>query len=156
MKQRVIWSTVLMLALAAGNTLADDDKEPTRAEKRLANVMEKYEATGEVRHCIPLRFLRESTIIDDQTIFFRGLGKKGYMVHLPYRCSRLAAEERFAYRNSIGQLCKSDIITVLDSFGREWGSCGLGEFEEMKKKPRSADKDDADQGDEPDEDGTGR
>lgn len=141
MNKTVVCSTLMMLVLATGATASDDDKDMTRAEKRLAGVMEKYESTGETRNCVSLRFLRDSTIIDDQTIFFKGVGKKAYINRMPHRCARLSAEERFAYRTSIGQLCRSDIITVLDSFGREWGSCGLGEFEEMQKKPKGGDSD---------------
>jgi hypothetical protein len=136
---------VMTLSAATG---ADDDsqekdgeKELTRSEKRLARIMERYQETGEVRHCVPLRYLRESTVIDDQTIFFRGLGRKAYMNKMSHKCPRLSFEERFMYSTSIAQLCKGEIITVLDSFGRQWGSCGLGEFREMERKPKAeADK----------------
>jgi len=148
MKQKSLFSAamVAVLALSFGTASADDDgdsdKEKTRGEKRLERILEKYEPTGETRHCVPLRYLRDSQIIDDQTIFFHGLGKKAYMNKLPHRCISLAREERFMYSTSISQLCKSEIITVLDSFGRQWGSCGLGEFEEWQKKPKDDKQDD--------------
>jgi len=145
MKQKSLFSAamVAVLAISFGTTSADDDgeKEKTRGEKRLERILEKYEPTGETRQCVPLRYLRDSKIIDDQTIFFHGAGKKAYMNRLPHRCISLAREERFMYSTSISQLCRAEIITVLDSFGRQWGSCGLGDFEVWQKKA-SSDKDD--------------
>ena len=136
MKQKALWPTLIVALMAfGGTTLADDGDNPkmTRAEKRLASVMEDYKSTGKTKSCVPLRSLRDSTIIDDQTIFFKSIGKKGYINRLSHKCPRLASEERFMYSTSISSLCRMEIITVLDSFGRQWGSCGLGEFEEMEK-----------------------
>ena len=108
-----------------------------RAEKRRKRIMEEYQATGKTRSCVPMRSLRQSIILDDQTIFFESVGRKGYMNKLPYACRGLMREERFAYSNSFGSLCRAEIITILDSFGRSWGSCGLGDFEEYEKKPKA-------------------
>jgi len=127
----------------------DDDKAPTRLEKRRASIMEQYEKTGEVKRCVPLNRLRNSVILDDKTIFFRATNSSGYLVEMAHRCPRLATEERFAYKTSIGSLCSNDIITVLDSFGRDWSSCGLAEFQVMKRRdkkdgaPEAADEGDA-------------
>ncbi len=140
MKHLKLWSTLFIATFASTLTVAgavaDDKKKQTRSERRLESVMEKYQATGNTESCVNLRFLKESTIIDNQTIFFESIGKKGYMNRLPHRCSQLMSQERFAYKTSLNQLCSTDIITVLDSFGREWGSCGLGKFEEMERKPK--------------------
>ena len=144
MSFRVFGFAFMMVAFIAPTVGAADGKLDARAQKRLAEITAKYEKTGETRHCVPIRFLTDSTIIDDQTIFFKGLGKVAYMNRLPHRCSRLAQEGRFAYKVWIGQLCNTDIITVLDSFGREWSSCGLGDFEVMHKKPKAEQDGDAD------------
>ncbi|WP_020399455.1 hypothetical protein [Kordiimonas gwangyangensis] len=144
MQKKALWPTLIVALVAfGGQSLAEDQGEMTRSEKRLARVMEDYKATGETKSCVPLRFLRDSTIIDDQTIFFKGVGKTAYINRMPHRCPRLAAEERFMYSTSISMLCRMEIITVLDSFGRQWGSCGLGEFEEMEKlsKAEKAERD---------------
>jgi len=116
---------------------ADDHKKKTKAEKRLATIEKKYQPTGVIKSCVSVRNLRNSRIIDDNTIFFSGIGKKGYMIRLPRRCNRLAYEERFSYSSSIGQLCKNDFITVLNSMGTALNSCGLGQFEEWEKKPKA-------------------
>jgi len=125
-----------LAAMLVGSTSTADDKKVSRSEKRLAKIEAKYQPTGAIKTCIPLRSLRNTSIIDDQTIFFKGPGKKAYFNRLPRRCSRLAAEERFSYSTTIGHLCKHEIITVLDSMGSAWNSCGLGEFEEWEKKPK--------------------
>lgn len=108
-----------------------------RAEKRRERIMEKYEATGNTESCVPMRSLRQSIILDNRTIFFESTGRRGYMNHLPNECPGLLREQRFAYTNSFGSLCRAEIITILDSFGRSWGSCGLGDFEEYKQKPKA-------------------
>ncbi|WP_262690730.1 hypothetical protein [Kordiimonas aestuarii] len=135
MSKKTLWPALLVALMAVGgNTLADDDDgKMTRSEKRLARVMDDYKLTGKTKSCVPLRFLRDSTIIDDQTIFFKSVGKRAYINRMSHKCPRLASEERFMYSTSISSLCRMEIITVLDGFGRQWGSCGLGEFEEMEK-----------------------
>lgn len=107
-----------------------------RGEKRRKRIMDEYIATGEVKRCVPMRSVRQSVILNDQTIFFESIGRKGYMNRLPIECRGLMREERFAYANSFGSLCRAQIITILDSFGRTWGSCSLGDFEEYEKKPK--------------------
>lgn len=113
------------------------ERKKTRAERRRDRIMSKYETTGKVENCVPMRSLRQSHIFDDQTIFFESIGKRGYMNRMPNKCAGLLREERFAYSNSFGSLCRAQIITVLDNFGRSWGSCSLGDFEEYTKKPKT-------------------
>lgn len=131
---KLVGTVFLGIGIAFAASAEEGEKKQSRAEKRMASVEKKYEPTGKTKRCVPLRSLRESRIIDDQTIFFRGLGSKAYVNRLPRRCPRLASEERFSYRVSIGQLCNTEIITVLDSMGGSWGSCGLGDFEVWQKK----------------------
>lgn len=133
MKSKLLCSTLLVVAFSYGTSAISEDSL-TKAQERLAKVHEKYVSTGEVRSCVSLRSLRESRVIDDQTIFFRGAGSTAYLNKLPRTCSRLAIEERFAYRTSVGQLCHLDVITVVDNYGRSWNRCGLGKFEELKSK----------------------
>lgn len=111
-----------------------DEKEQTALADFEA--LKKYAPTGEVKRCISLNRIQSSKVLDDQTIFFKMRGRKHYVNRLSHKCPSLKREERFMYKTSIGQLCHIDIITVLDSFGRSWASCGLGKFEEMKLKPK--------------------
>ncbi len=136
MKPSLLCLTLLIMALSGGNS-ATGDEPLTKAQKRLAKVQEDYTATGQIKNCISLSLLRNSKVIDNQTIFFRSSGRKAYLNKLPRTCSRLAVEERFAYRTSVGQLCQSDVITVVDNFGRSWSRCGLGKFEELQSNADS-------------------
>ncbi len=54
---------------------------------------------------------------------------------LPNGCPGLGFEERFAYKTTIGQLCSTDIITVLRTGGINGPSCGLGEFVPVELVP---------------------
>jgi hypothetical protein len=124
----------IFAAVFLNTPLLADDEKLSRSEQRLATIMKKYEKTGKTKSCIGIRRIRESRVIDDSMIFFRGIGKTGYLNKLSGKCIGLAREERFSYSTTISQLCRGEILTVLDSFGRPWGSCGLGEFEELTKK----------------------
>jgi hypothetical protein len=132
----LLLTSVLVGALSAGALFADEEKRQSKAEKRLAKIEEKYQPTGKTRTCVPFRSLRNSTVIDDNTIFFKGVGKRAYMNRFLRSCPRLAIENRFAYATSASQLCRGEIITVLDVMGSAWGSCALGEFEEWERKPK--------------------
>lgn len=119
--------------------ISDDDKQQDEVEqKALADYekLKRYEATGEVKRCITLNRIQSTRVLDGQTIFFKMRGRKHYVNRMDRNCPQLDREERFMYKTSIGQLCSIDIITVLDSFGRSWASCGLGKFEEVKLKPK--------------------
>lgn len=113
---------------------AKDEKEQTALADFEA--LKRYEATGEVKRCISLNRISNTRVLDDKTIFFKMRGRKHYVNRMKHACPSLKREERFMYKTSIGQLCSIDIITVLDSFGRSWASCGLGKFEEIKLKPK--------------------
>ncbi len=148
-----VFSTLLLIAAVALPTAYAQDESPEtteaeasqakpksrmqrRADERRARILEKYEATGRVETCVPMRSLRQSIILDNRTIFFESTGRRGFMNNLPQECNGLLRERRFAYANSFGSICNAEIITILDSFGRTWGSCGLGQFEEYKVKPK--------------------
>lgn len=113
---------------------AKDEKEQTALADFKA--LKRYAPTGEVKRCISLNRIQNTRVLDDQTILFKMRGRKHYVNRLSHACPSLKREERFMYKTSIGQLCSIDIITVLDSFGRSWASCGLGKFEEIKLKPK--------------------
>lgn len=84
--------------------------------------------SDEAQHCVSLHAIRNTRVIDAQTILFEMSGKKTLVNRLPRKCPGLAFEKRFAYKTSLSQLCSSDIITVITDIGRG-ASCGLGKFE---------------------------
>ena len=94
-----------------------------------------FEATGEIRKCLPAHEIRETRILDDRTILFRAHVSDYYLNRLPRACPELKLEGRFAYKlRGTNDLCDIDTITVLNSSGTG-PACLLGKFEAVKKKP---------------------
>ncbi len=136
-------SSIFIFALGVmliGAVHAADDKKQSRQEKltaeRVAKLNERYQPTGKMRKCVSYSQIRDTQVLDDQTIFFRATGRRGYVNKMSRKCPRLLSEERFAYRSHTGQLCRGEVISVLDSFGQTWASCSLGEFQEYIRKPK--------------------
>jgi len=83
--------------------------------------------------CVILSDIRQTVVIDDQTILFymRGGKKPVYRNYLAHQCPNLGREGRFAYQTPIGRLCNIDLITVLQQLGPSLGpgfTCRLGDF----------------------------
>ena len=87
-------------------------------------------ATGPAISCVPLRSIRNTTVVDDRTIDFHVSGRKIYRNTLPMRCPQLGFQRAFSYATSQSQLCSVDVITVIiqGSPGLQGASCGLGRF----------------------------
>jgi hypothetical protein len=103
--------------------------------KRERNKVPEATSIGKPVSCISLTQIRESRVRNDSIIDFRTTGKKWYRNTLPHSCPSLGFEERFLYKTSLSQLCSTDIITVLHSYGGgldRGASCGLGQFEPVE------------------------
>ena len=85
----------------------------------------QVQPAGKPEPCLSLSRIDETRVRDDQTIDFVMKGGKVYRNRLPYSCSNLGFEERFAYSTGTQDLSSSDAITVLPN----GPSCGLGEFQ---------------------------
>jgi hypothetical protein len=85
----------------------------------------QVQPAGKPEQCLSLARIDETRVRDDQTIDFVMKSGKVYRNRLPYSCSNLGFEERFAYSTGTQELCSSDAITVLPM----GASCGLGEFQ---------------------------
>lgn len=117
--------TVAMLAVTA-------DARPLKPDQEA-----KIKPAGPPVDCVNIRSIRSTRVRDDRTIDFYMAGGKVYRNTLPYACSGLGFEERFAYSTSLSQLCSVDIITVLRSPPVAQGaSCGLGKFQPITGAPR--------------------
>ena len=117
MAKRSKFIPVISLSLAglllSGAVLADDVEE-TEGER-----------------CISLSRIDRTHVIDDQQVLFYMRGKDIYLNRLPRRCGGLASQGRFSYKTSMSQLCRMDMITVLQSGGgglMRGSTCGLGRF----------------------------
>jgi hypothetical protein len=89
---------------------------------------------GEPVNCVDTIRIRETRVIDDQTIDFVMTDGSIMRNTLPNRCPGLGFERAFSYQTSISRLCNVNIITVVNQGGgvRRGASCGLGMFQPVK------------------------
>ena len=89
---------------------------------------------GEPVDCIMPSQIRNTNVVDDQTIDF--IMNDGSIMRntLPGRCPSLGFERAFSYSTSTSRLCNVDIITVVHQGSRTFrgASCGLGMFVPVK------------------------
>ncbi len=122
------------IGLAGCATAASDNNEISeRAAKRLA----EFDRTGEVDSCLNLRQINQITALDDHRFLVRVGANRYYLNEVKGRCSGAArTSTRLQYTTSHSQLCRNEIISVVDNTaGFTVGSCGLGGFERLEKKP---------------------
>jgi hypothetical protein len=91
---------------------------------------------AETRNCLFIANIRQTDVRNDRTIDFTLRDGSVWRSTLPYRCAQLGFERAFSYRTSISQLCRQDLITVIQQTGNQRGaSCGLGEFQRQPPPP---------------------
>ena len=91
-----------------------------------------YAGDGDAQRCVTRSSIDRTEIVDDGTILFRMRNGDVYRNVLRHECPTLKSRDQFSYRVNAAQLCRSDVITVLDRnvFGFTSGpSCSLGSFE---------------------------
>jgi hypothetical protein len=123
---------IVCLALLGLAGLASTSARPLKPEEEA-----RITPVGKPVNCLRITEIDQSRVRNDQTIDFYMRGGRVFRSHLPYACSQLAFEERFAYNPQTQELCSSDIITVLVGPSPMQGpSCGLGPFQEVAGAPR--------------------
>lgn len=111
----------LLSSGAAAQDGADDAVDAT----------ETIEVDTDPERCVRVRSIRRTRVIDEQTIAFFMRNGDVYINSLPRRCPQLDREQRFAYEARGGQLCNTDVITVLMQFAGRLDpgfTCRLSEF----------------------------
>lgn len=103
-----------------------------------AEVLAKYEKTGESVSCLSLPSVKDTDPLDDQAIMFEVRGGDVYLNELRGVCAGLGLNKRFSYKTTQNRICRGDIITVSDPVGNSIGSCSLGEFEALTKIDNSS------------------
>ncbi|MGH6780589.1 MAG: hypothetical protein ACREB5_00590 [Sphingomonadaceae bacterium] len=126
-----------MRALIAATTLALLMTGGSVSAKKDRNAVPEATPAGVAISCVPLNQIRSTRVHGDKVIDFHMTGGRVYRNELPYECSSLGFEERFAYKTSLSQLCSTDIITVIHTPPSIQGpSCGLGKFQPVKLTKR--------------------
>lgn len=91
----------------------------------------------ETRNCLALANIRQTNVRNARTIDFIMRDGSVWRNTLPFQCPQLGFERAFSYQTSISQLCRQDLITVMQQTGNQpFGArCGLGEFQRLPAPP---------------------
>jgi hypothetical protein len=93
---------------------------------------EKY--LGKKESCIDSSRIKETRVLDNQTILFEMRGGGFYINRLPAQCTSLKIAGGFSYTTSIDKLCKQDMIKVVQQSSAPSNSCPIGEFVKFEEK----------------------
>ena len=124
---RVLTATLLSAAVLAAPAMAGE----TKADKP---ALEGFTRTGEMSNCIYSRQLDQVKILNKHQILFEMINGK-YYLNEPENCPGLNKRYALKYDATIGQLCNTTIVTLLDTASgiHNQGSCGLSQFERVEK-----------------------
>jgi len=126
---------VMIAALIATAGCATSASAPVNesAAARLASL----ERTGEIDTCLGLTRISELVAVDERTLLVRAGVNNWYVSELPGRCSGIVNRgNRIEYSTSLTQLCRGDILRIVDNSGGFLaGSCSMGAFERLGEKP---------------------
>lgn len=114
----------LVLAAACAPVERDQNADPAAGAPAVR-------VLGEGQTCINRTQIRQSLVRTDRVIDFEMRGGKVYRNILPQSCPGLRLERAFTYNTTIDQLCRPEIIYVLQNFGgvpQRGAGCGLGDF----------------------------
>jgi hypothetical protein len=128
-----IATALLAASMAAGfGAPALAGEKPKEDAKELAG----YVRTGKTESCLRAHNIDSARILNSHQILFKMRGGADYLNEPSCRLSKSYA---LKYDVTVGQLCDTTIVTLLDvgSSVPERGSCSLSPFIELEKKTAS-------------------
>jgi len=127
MKFSVVMAGSVLLVSACATSTPYEMSEETAAE------LAKFERTGDVRNCISLRSIDRIQPLDERNFLIHVGVNTYYLNEVSGSCNSAGRSGyRLQYSTSLSQLCRGEIIKVVDnSTGFSAGSCGLGSFEKL-------------------------
>ena len=140
MKTPIIITALAAIGMAASAASAQSERQARQiaaADERLA----EFTVTGETDTCLSLRQVERVRPLDDTRFLIETRGGDSYLSEIRGRCSGAADNFTYLqYRTSGSQLCRGEIVQVLDQSTRMLrGSCSLGEFQRLDpREPASA------------------
>ncbi len=137
MDKKLLLAGVFAIAGVGCATAASGPELSAKAAERLAD----FEPTGETKSCLSLTQIRSIDAIDDYHFLVETRNGDYYLNTLSHRCSGASrGGYHIQYTVNGGQLCRNEIITVVDSTsGFTAGSCGLNDFEKLQDAPQPED-----------------
>ena len=127
---------VAAATLAAVGCATAKPSDPQMTEKAAAKLA-KFDVTGETKRCIGSNLIRSIDALDDWHFLVTTTSGDYYLNKVSGRCSGAGSlSNRLQYSTTTGQLCRNEFIEVVEnSSGFSLGSCSLGDFEALEKKP---------------------
>ncbi len=124
---------ILAAALLAG--CATTTGEPVN--EGAAAQLESLKRTGDKQTCLSIPQISQITAVDEKTLLIRSGANNWYVSDLATRCRGVVNRgNRIEYTTSLPQLCRNDILRIVDNAGGFLtGSCGMGSFERLAKAP---------------------
>ncbi len=118
----------LVAGACATAAAGDDDK----AAARLA----EFDRTGKTTRCLGIRSISQITPLSETLFLVRVGVSEYYLNEMNGRCSNADSPfYRIEYRTSLSQICRGEIVNVVDnSSGTFAGGCSFGDFEKLEKK----------------------
>ncbi len=100
----------------------------------------EFEQTGDYQTCLGLRQINQIKALDEHNFLVRVGVNQYYLNRVSGFCNGADSTfNRLQYTTSISQLCRNEIVSVVDNTtGFTTGSCSLGDFERLEKKPDAA------------------
>jgi hypothetical protein len=89
---------------------------------------------GEKVNCVEVSRIKETRVLDNQTILFEIRGGAFYLNRLPVTCSGLKISGGFSYSTFVDKLCKQDSIKIVEPGSAAGSTCPLGEFIQFNQK----------------------
>ena len=119
---------ISLLAIAAACTPVAP-AELTAGEQSELSAALAGRSAGAAASCVTQRTLRGNRSIGEGAILFESHGGMVYVNRPAGGCPSLEPGKTLLTRNSGMQLCRGDVVTVVDAFsGTHYGSCALGDF----------------------------
>lgn len=125
-------SALFLLSCSSADPASSGDASSTEAREGLPDGLSGYKLTGETKNCVSTTRIGSTKVIDDQNIIFEIRGGDVYLNRLRGRCSGLNISKGFGYKLRSSQLCRGELITVLE-MGGMGSTCSLGSFEELEE-----------------------
>jgi hypothetical protein len=90
----------------------------------------------QTRDCVSTTQIKNTAVLDDQTIVFQLRDGSVWKNTLDFSCPRLGFYEAFSYESRGMQLCDLDNVKVIETSGFIGPTCGLGKFERQTQTLR--------------------
>lgn len=125
-------SAILSLVLLAGCASTVEEPVDDAAAEKLAG----FERTGDITTCLSVSRISTITAVDERTLLIKAGVDDYYVSDLETDCNGATRNStRFEYSTSAAQLCRNEIIRIVDNGqGFLVGSCGMGSFEKLRRK----------------------